>query len=256
MTERHHFPSFDGTQLAYHETGPAGGRPLLLLHGLFSSANVNWIKFGTAEKLAQGGRRVLMLDVRAHGDSAAPTDAAAYPEGVLEDDVRAWVQHLAFDDYDLAGFSLGARTAAITVAEGTLAPARLALCGMGLRGIADHRNGTSIPGFIETIDSFGTHRPGTEAYMTQQFLKANKTDLVAARHLLHALADAPESSLRAVKTETLVLCGAEDGYLSDAEALAEALPAATMQRIPGDHLGCVTKPEFGDALADWFGGGA
>ena len=41
-----HFASFDGTQLALHRKGE--GRPLVLLHGLFSSAQMNWIRFGHA----------------------------------------------------------------------------------------------------------------------------------------------------------------------------------------------------------------
>ena len=38
-------PSFDGTELAVHRLG--SGRPVMLLHGLFSSAEMNWIRFGS-----------------------------------------------------------------------------------------------------------------------------------------------------------------------------------------------------------------
>ena len=86
------FASFDGTMLALHRMGK--GRPLILLHGLFSSAQMNWIKWGHADRIAEQGYEVLMLDFRVHGDSAAPHDPACYPAGVLVRDVVALVDHL------------------------------------------------------------------------------------------------------------------------------------------------------------------
>ena len=40
---------------------------MILLHGLFSDAHMNWIKFGHAERIAREGFRVIMPDLRAHG---------------------------------------------------------------------------------------------------------------------------------------------------------------------------------------------
>ena len=40
------FRGFDGAALALERVGE--GRPLILLHGLFSDAKMNWIKFGHA----------------------------------------------------------------------------------------------------------------------------------------------------------------------------------------------------------------
>ena len=108
--------SFDGTEHAVHRFGE--GRPVLLLHGLFSSAEMNWIKFGHARKLADAGFEAIMPDLRAHGKSATPHEREAYPHGVLVKDVAALVEELGLEDYDLVGFSLGARTAARAVIEG------------------------------------------------------------------------------------------------------------------------------------------
>ncbi len=38
------YPGFDGARLALHRLG--AGRPLIMLHGLFSSAETNWVKWG------------------------------------------------------------------------------------------------------------------------------------------------------------------------------------------------------------------
>ena len=130
-----HFASFDGTRLALHRMGPeqASARPLILLHGLFSSAEMNWIKWGHAQRLAEAGFECLMPDLRAHGQSEAPHAPAAYPDDVLAQDLAALVAHLGLTDYDLCGFSLGARTSVRGVIAG-LKPARLVLGGMGWRG--------------------------------------------------------------------------------------------------------------------------
>src|SRR3546814_21066761 len=60
------FAGQDGTRLCLHIIGE--GRPLVLLHGLFSSAFVNWIKFGTAAHLAKAGFQVFMPDLRARSE--------------------------------------------------------------------------------------------------------------------------------------------------------------------------------------------
>ena len=127
-------PGFDGAALAIHEMGDEHGRPLLLLHGLFSSAEVNWIKYGHAATLGDAGFRVIMPDLRAHGMSAAPHDPAAYPHGVLAKDMRAVIAALGLEDFDLGGFSLGARTTAALLADG-VRPRRAILAGMGLEGL-------------------------------------------------------------------------------------------------------------------------
>ena len=116
-TKNWDFSSFDGVSLKIHEIGQ--GRPLILLHGLFSNAQTNWIKFGHADALAEAGFRVIMPDLRAHGDSAAPHDPAAYPADILVKDTEALIAHLGFSDFDLGGFSLGARTTARMLATGT-----------------------------------------------------------------------------------------------------------------------------------------
>ncbi|HBQ93435.1 MAG TPA: alpha/beta hydrolase, partial [Erythrobacter sp.] len=71
------------------------------------------------------GFEVLMLDFRVHGDSAAPHDPDSYPSNVLVRDVAALVLHLGLEDYDLGGFSLGARASLHGAAHGVLTPAHL-----------------------------------------------------------------------------------------------------------------------------------
>src|SRR5438270_12762092 len=128
----HFWTASDGVELAFHETGR--GRPVILLHGLFSDANMNWIKFGHAARIAARGFRVIMPDLRAHGLSARPHGPEHYPKGILAQDLRELIQYLALNEFDLGGFSLGARTTLEAVGEG-LNPRRAVLGGAGLEGL-------------------------------------------------------------------------------------------------------------------------
>jgi pimeloyl-ACP methyl ester carboxylesterase len=48
---------------------------------------------------------------------------------------------------------------------------------------------------------------------------------------------------------TLVVCGREDDDNGSAEDLANILPNAVFEEIPGTHMSSVTKPEFGEEIA-------
>lgn len=246
-----HYDGFDGARLALHRMGPKVGdaRPLILLHGLFSSAEVNWIKYGHAALLAAAGFEVLMPDLRAHGKSAAPHEPQAYPDDVLVRDLQCLIRHLGAADYDLCGFSLGARTAVRSVIAG-LVPRRLVLSGMGLEGLTgwSRRGGF----FIDAIDRFDTVRHGDPAFFAVQFMKTTKVDRVAARLLLQSIGDTNPDELGAIACPALVVCGDKDRDNGDPEALAAALPDARFAEIPGTHMSCVTRPELGEAIRDFL----
>ena len=239
--------SFDGTPLSVHRLG--AGRPVLLFHGLFSSAAINWVKFGHAAKLADAGLEAIMPDLRAHGQSGAPHDPAAYPPGVLARDAEALVKALGLTDYDLVGFSLGARTAARSVIGG-LAPRKLVLAGMGLEGLAGWNRRSAF--FIDAIDRFDEVKRGDPAFMAVSFMKTMKVDRVAARLLLNAVDDTREEELARITMPTLVLCGAQDQDNGSAPRLAEVLPNARYAEIPGTHMSSVTEAAMGDALVDFL----
>lgn len=235
--------SCDGAELAVHRLG--AGRPVLLLHGLFSSAEINWIKFGHAAKLADAGFEAIMPDLRAHGHSGKPHDPAAYPPGVLARDVLALVEALELEDFDLVGFSLGARTAARAVIAG-LEPRRLVLAGMGLEGLAGWNRRSAF--FIDAIDRFDEVKRGDPAFMAVSFMKTMNVDRVAARLLLNAVDDTQQEELARITMPTLVLCGAQDQDNGSAPRLAEVLPDAEYAEIPGTHMSSVTEAAMGDAL--------
>lgn len=245
------FAAEDGVRLAWRETGPADGRPVVLLHGLFSDGYTNWIRYGHAALLAGRGLRVILPDLRGHGASGRPHDPAAYPPDILAQDGAALIAHLGLEDYDLGGYSLGGRTAMRMLVTGAR-PRRAAIAGMGLQGLLD--TGHRAAHFRSILEGIGTHRQGSPEWMAEAFLKTTGGDPQALLPLLGSFVDTPEAALRAVTTPILVVIGDGDEDNGSAAELAARLPDARLETIPGNHMSAVTKPDLGRVLAEYFAG--
>jgi pimeloyl-ACP methyl ester carboxylesterase len=243
-----HFRARDGLTLAYREMG--AGRPVVLIHGFFSTGTVNWIRYGHAARIAERGYRVVMPDLRGHGDSAKPHDPAAYPPDVLTDDAFALVEHLGLTDYDLGGYSLGARTTVRTLARGAK-PGRAVVAGIGLEGIVD-TEGRGVY-FRRILTNLGTFERGSAEWMAEAFLKTVGGDPVALLHVLDASVDTSRSDLERIDVPTLVLMGGEDHDTGSGQELASALSHGKYEVIPGNHMSAVTKPDLGTAIAEFLG---
>ncbi|MEM8919602.1 MAG: alpha/beta fold hydrolase [Pseudomonadota bacterium] len=243
------FASFDGVELKVHEMGE--GRPIMLLHGLFSNAHTNWIKFGHAQNLASAGFHVIMPDLRAHGESGAPHNPESYPDDVLVRDTLALIGHLNLEDYDLGGFSLGARTTAKLLVEGAT-PRKAILAGMGLEGLAGWERRQDF--FLKAIATKDTAKRGDPHWLAIQFMKSQKIDTVAAAYLLRTFSDLETGQLAEIETPVQVLCGTEDRDNGDPEKLAHLLPKGNLTHIPGTHMSSVTKAELGEGMLDFLSG--
>jgi pimeloyl-ACP methyl ester carboxylesterase len=243
----HHWTASDGVTLACHELGE--GRPVVLVHGLFSNARMNWIKFGHAERLAAAGFRVIMPDLRAHGASDKPHDPACYPPAILGRDLAELIGKLGLGDYDLGGFSLGSRTEVHGIAQG-LTPRRVILAGMGLEGLLGWEQRHRF--FLEAFEKFEDSSRGDRHWFAIQFMKSQKVDRVATRLLLESNATVTEDMLAKLIMPTLVLSGADDQDNGSATALAERLPNAAYAEVPGTHTTSVTQKALGEAMADFL----
>lgn len=220
-----------------------------MIHGFMSDTFTNWVRYGHAEAVAARGFRVIMPDLRGHGRSARPHDPAAYPPDALTRDAFALVEQLGITDYDLVGYSLGARTIGRMMAKGA-SPRRIVFSGMGLEGLvaanrrADH--------FRRILDGLGSHPKGSPAWMVEAFLKTTKGDPVALRLVIDTFVDTPADVIAGIRQPALVLAGSEDLDNGSAPELAAALPNATLVETPGGHMSAVTHRELGTALADFL----
>lgn len=247
----HRFAGEDGVRLAWHELGPDDGRPLVLIHGLFSNARTNWIKFGHARLLADAGHRVLMPDLRAHGESDAPHDDRAYPPDVLAADGIALVEHLRLGDraWDLAGYSLGGRTAIRMLVRGAR-PRRAVVAGMGLDGLLDPQRRAAM--FRMVIDRLGEHPRGSAEYFAEAFLRSTGGDPLAIRRLLGSFVPTSRPELAQLRLPVLVLAGKEDDDNGSAAELARALPDARLAEIAGNHMSAVANQDLGREIAKFL----
>lgn len=241
------FESFDGQRMAWRELGE--GRPVILIHGYFSNAEVNWLKYGHAEKVAAEGFRVIMPDLRGHGDSAKPHDPAAYPPDALMKDGMALVAHLGLTDYDLGGYSLGGRTTMRMLVNGAT-PKRVVMAGMGLTGVT--RTAGRGDYFRNVLTNLGSFERGSSEWMTEAFLKTTGGDPVALLNILSTFVDTPREELAKIQQPVAVICGVDDDDNGPADALADVLPHGRHIAVPGNHMSAVVKPELGQAIADFL----
>ncbi len=245
------FTSFDGVQIAVHEMGPntGEGRPLILIHGYFSDAHTNWIKYGHAALLASAGYRVIMPDLRAHGHSDKPHDPGAYPADVLADDQFALIAHLGLTDFDLGGYSLGGRTVGRMMARGCM-PRRAIIAGMGLQGMTD--TASRRDHFRHILTHLGQHERGSPEWMAEAFLKTTGGDAAALNLILDSFVDTPKAVLGDLDPPVAVICGAEDNDNGSAQELADTLPHGRYIEVPGNHMSAVAKPELGQAMLEYL----
>jgi pimeloyl-ACP methyl ester carboxylesterase len=132
-------------EIAYHESGPADGRPVILLHG-WPSGPHDWD--GVAPPLAGDGCRVLVPWLRGYGGTSFlnPTTPRSGQQAALGADVRDFMDALGIEQALLVGYDWGGRGACVCSA---LWPERV-------RGLV------SINGYnIQNIPTAG--RPGVAA---------------------------------------------------------------------------------------------
>lgn len=245
--QTHSFEASDGARLAFHSLGE--GRPVVLLHGFLSSARRNWFAPGLAQALADAGLQVIAPDARGHGASDAPTDLVRWPADVMANDVLDLVAHLGLGDFDLAGYSMGARTAIRACVRG-LKPRRLVTGGMGETGIM--AAGPRADLFEDAIRN-GEH--AADAVMGRA-LRKMMADMGLKRDamlgVLAAFHPTTEAEIRALDLPALVILGQDDRDNGSAETLAAWLPQGHCLRTPGDHGTTVSTPEFRDAMTSFL----
>jgi pimeloyl-ACP methyl ester carboxylesterase len=129
---------FEGRRIAYTEYGggpvavtaaggrgrtaksaPASARPLIIVHGVLLSQEMNR---PLARDLAARGNRVITVDLLGHGQSDRPRDMWRYSMGIFARQVIGLMDHLEIEEAVVMGTSLGANTA-LEIAS--VAPERL-----------------------------------------------------------------------------------------------------------------------------------
>ena len=242
------FLAGDGLTLAYHEIGT--GRPVVLLHGYTMPARDTWVRTGIAGQLAANGRRVIMPDMRGHGASSKPRDPSSYPPDALTDDGLRLIREIGLGDYDLGGYSLGARIAARMLALGAT-PGRAVLGGTGLEPIvhAAGRGGN----YRRLFSGLGTFEPGSFEAQFEDYLRSTDADPVALTRVLDTFIDTPRELLAQVGVPTLVIAGDADTARGSVEDLAAVFRHGELCRVPGDHWSALASRELAEEMVGFLG---
>jgi pimeloyl-ACP methyl ester carboxylesterase len=241
----HRFTGRDGLELAYRVIGD--GRPLILLHG-FTATGLQWLHHGPATALAKHGRRVILPDLRGHGESAQPHDPAHYPADVLADDGLALIDHLGLDDYDLGGYSLGGRIVLRMLTRGAR-PTHAVVAGQGIDAVNRATDRTSRSHRVLTALAHNdTIEPSSPEASLAHWIIQSGADPVALSHVLDSLVATANTTLRQISTPTLVMVGDQDNEHASAAELATTLPSTQFVQVPGNHFTAIATPELAAAI--------
>ena len=226
--------------------GSGGGAPVVLVHGMASSFDLNWRRTGLADLLADAGRDVLGVDLLGHGSAPAPHDPAAYA------DLTARVVEVLPDGpVDAVGFSLGARVLVEAARDEPGRFSRLVLAGVGdtLLGPEDREP------LARALEAGDPGAPGILGLFVR-LAEGSGTDPLALAALLRRPAPPlTTADLARVTCPVLVVLGDRD-HAWPADELVAALPDARLERLKGvDHFATPTDFGFLDATLDFLGAG-
>lgn len=247
----HRFTGFDGAELAWHETG--SGRPLIFLPG-FGGLGSRLLDFGPPAAIAEKGYRVLLPDFRGYGESANPNDSPAFTPDVLADDGLALARFLGLGerDYDLGGYSLGARITVRMLARGAT-PGRAIVAGQGLAKVSGPQQHGANHRVLTALVNGTAIEPGSADARTAQAISRAGADPRTMLNVLDSLVPTTEFALRRIAVPTLVAVGEEDDR-TDADQLATLLPESRFVRVPGDHGTALFAPELTAAILEFLTG--
>jgi pimeloyl-ACP methyl ester carboxylesterase len=143
-----HTTEVDGIQLRWSELGAQSNRtPIVLLHGL-NNSRLSWS--GVAPLLASD-RRLLMLDLPGHGESARPD--SGYELDWYAKIVAQWLRAIGVEQADIVGHSFGGGVAQMLLLECPERVRRLVLVaagGLG-KGVSFWLRLAALPVFVEYL---------------------------------------------------------------------------------------------------------
>ena len=231
-----HF-NHDGVEIAYLDEGE--GEPIVLVHGFASTKEVNWVFPGWVTTLTRGGRRVIAIDNRGHGESTKLYDPAAYHSAVMAEDVRALIEHLGFSRADVMGYSMGARNTTFLALEH---PERVRSAVLG--GLGSHLvEGVGLPDTIaQALEAPSlTDVSDPVGHMFRVFAEQTKSDLRALAACLRGSRQVlSREQVGRIAVPLLVAVGTNDRIAGSPEQLAELVPGAQTLAIPNrDHMSAV-----------------
>jgi pimeloyl-ACP methyl ester carboxylesterase len=212
---------FDAKGVKIHYLLEGSGEPVVLIHGLDSSARLNWELPGVMDGVAKD-HQVVALDLPGFGESDKPTDPAAYGQQWVED-VILLMDHLKIEKAHIVGYSMGGVVA--------------------LKLISEHPDRV-ISG---TLGGMGWLREGS----ILQRIWAHMRSLSARGVSKLALT---EDELKAIHVPVEILVGDHDPmrqlYVAPLQRVRNDWRVIEIQGA--SHITCIVKTQFAEELEKWL----
>jgi pimeloyl-ACP methyl ester carboxylesterase len=222
---------------------PGVTSPVVLVHGMASSFDLNWRRTGLADLLADAGREVVPVDLLGHGSAPAPHDPEAYA------DLTARVVEVLPDGpVDAVGFSLGAHVLLETARDDPSRFGRLVLGGVGdtLLGAQDREP------LAAALEAGDPGAPGILGLFVRLAEGSGTDPLALAALLRRPSTPLTEDDLGRVACPVLLVLGERD-HAWPADRLLAALPDARLVALRGvDHFATPTDFGFLDATLEFL----
>jgi pimeloyl-ACP methyl ester carboxylesterase len=237
----------DGAKIHYETFGE--GKPIVLVHGVTASIEMNWVATGWIDTL-RPVRRVVALDCRGHGQSDKPHDPAAYGNENMGQDVLRLMDYLGIEKADLFGYSMGAYISADLLAHHAERFDSVILGGIGNVFTPAGAEFTKLvsDAFLAPDPSQITN-PVLKSFREFADLDPNNDLKALAACILHVADMQNAADFADVSIPVLIVDGADDVISPNPEALRDAIPGSRLIVIPDrDHIAVVSDQRFKDAV--------
>jgi len=253
------FLTHDSVKLYYEVHGSPTNQPLILSHG-YSATSEMWK--GQITALSKD-YRLIIWDMRGHGQSDYPDDQSAYSEDHTVADIAAILDNVVSNKATkviVGGLSLGGYMSLAFYRAHPERVLKLLIIDTGPGFKKDSaREGWNKTAY-KTAESFEMNglKPLQSASPERSGVthRNAKGLAYAARGMLAQRNDAVMQVLSKIQVPSLIVVGSEDKpFLAASEYMAKKIPGATKVVIPGaGHAANIDQPEaFNDAVLEFLG---
>lgn len=220
--------------------------PVLLVHGIGSTFEHNWVRSGWVDLLAEQDRDVVPVHLPGHGP-LADSDTAGHPswEAVL---VATEMHPMV----DAVGFSAGGYAVLTAAVRAPQRFARLAILGVGDAMLGDRSAGRmALAGMLQEDEA----APDPQVRMMRRMITSAGNDVgLVARQMGASRNTVTDEQLAAVRCPVLIVLGERD-FAGPAARLVAGLPDARLVTLPGvDHFATTSDVGCINAVLDFLCG--
>lgn len=241
-----------GVEIAFITAGNPINPAILLIHGFGSTHANNWVEPGWVDFLVEAGFFVVLFDNRGHGQSQKLYQASDYDVDKMAQDAFALMEFLDIGQFDVLGYSMGARISAYLAFQYPKAVRRLILGGLGdniITGtpeVEEIAAGLLAEKLADVDDKIGR--------MFRIFADHTGSDRKAlAACILSPRRVMTRAEVKQIRQPVLVAIGSVDDVAGDGEVLANLLDDGEFLVIPKrDHMRATGDKVFKQGVAKFL----